>query len=586
MGWLQERLQRILIPTPDLEALRPVLIQAGQLEQALADAPSTPAGSASPRLSRFQKITDLLANAFVTLVAAKGSGDPGPGECVRRAAHALRKELKDTDSSLQCQLTLKVPEGFEFYVLFPEQYWQATLAWLADHNSICRTPLLVVGVRGIGTTLSAVVSATLQRAAWPVQRLTVRPSGHPYARNVTLQPTQLSDAQLALVVDEGPGLSGSSMAAVAQALAECGLHPGSISFLPSHSGEPGPAASEQTRRWWATVPRYTSTLEGLRWGGLDLPTVLRDEALRLTGSRELVEPVHNVGAGCWREDAYPDASRWPTAIPRFERAKYLCACSNGTRVLWKFAGLGAWVDVNQTAAEGALASLAQLAKEGRVPQPLGLRQGFVALPWMDGERLNPSDAANPAVLQRVAQYVVEVAESALTTWAQKCAQERLRLMTFQNLSEAFEPEVGERAGQVLCNLGRDQSEASYGDGHLAPWEWIRTASGQLLKTDSFGHNADHTAIGKQSVLWDVAGFIVEWGLTAPERARWITALHRAGLNPDRAALAGYELAYAAFRLGLATLSLELEPAQSPEHPRLAQAVAQYRHAALARVLPS
>src|SRR5207248_4140661 len=123
------------------------------------------------------------------------------------------------DEALDTPLTVKIPEGFAFYALYPEQYCLAALHWLADHKTASPRRAAVVGIRSIGTTLSAVVSAALGAAGWEVQRLTVRPTGHPYSRQAEITREELGEAVWGLVVDEGPGQSGSSMAATAAALA-------------------------------------------------------------------------------------------------------------------------------------------------------------------------------------------------------------------------------------------------------------------------------------------------------------------------------------------------------------------------------
>ena len=76
----------------------------------------------------------------------------------------------------------------------------------------------MLGVRSIGTSLSAVVAAVLGERGCDVATWTVRPHGHPFDRRLALGPglaarlSERSDAEL-LVVDEGPGMSGSTFAA-------------------------------------------------------------------------------------------------------------------------------------------------------------------------------------------------------------------------------------------------------------------------------------------------------------------------------------------------------------------------------------
>ncbi len=132
-----------------------VLIRAGELESALADA-------ASPAASALASLTDALA--FTLL-----SGD-------------LRSvtKLADSLSNLSLPQTIETspPEGFSYYALHPLDFADAAMG-LADPPR----PAAVIGIRSIGTTLSAVVAATLRRTGCAAERITVRPTGHPYSRH-------------------------------------------------------------------------------------------------------------------------------------------------------------------------------------------------------------------------------------------------------------------------------------------------------------------------------------------------------------------------------------------------------------------
>src|SRR5581483_261183 len=96
-------------------------------------------------------------------------------------------------------------------------------------------------------------------------------------------------AHCALVVDEGPGISGSSMAAVAEALVRSGVH--DIAFLPGHGGDPGWAASPEIRRRWRETPRYVTPLDSLTWNGRSLKQqfVMETEKLAPGGPFEAVD---------------------------------------------------------------------------------------------------------------------------------------------------------------------------------------------------------------------------------------------------------------------------------------------------------
>jgi hypothetical protein len=116
----------------------------------------------------------------------------------------------------------------------------------------------------------------------------------------------------------------------------------------------------------------------------------------------------------------------------------------------------------------------------------------------------------------------------------------------------------------LCELGFSPTEISppatevlalptYGDGRMAPYKWILTPDERFIKTDAHAHTRDHTIIGKQSILWDVAGVIVEWQLSSREREQFLGILANLGLATSERALEFYVKAYAAFRIGLLKL---------------------------------
>jgi hypothetical protein len=151
-------------------------------------------------------------------------------------------------------LRFKMPEGFAFYGLTPEQYRRAARRWVTE----IRPPgdVVVIGIRSIGTTLSRVVTDELAAAGIAAQRCTVRTEGHPFARGVRLPEWIGPTAAAYLVVDEGPGMSGSSFLAVSAELQKRGVGRERIHFFPSHDGSPGKAASAQALAEWNLFARW------------------------------------------------------------------------------------------------------------------------------------------------------------------------------------------------------------------------------------------------------------------------------------------------------------------------------------------
>lgn len=564
---------------PTLDALRALLILAGQAEQA--------AGDAQPERSvPLPEATDRAAEAFL----ARWNGAP-PAR-VRHALDVLGAVLERLPPSPPGRVTVKLPEGFALYALYPEQHALAARRWLAEHADASPQRALVVGIRSIGTTLSAVVAAVLRADGWDVRRQTVRPEGHPFQRQVELPRGDVSPDGWALIADEGPGLSGSSIAAVAEALVRAGVDPERISFLPGHEGQPGGQASESVRAWWRRTPRYVVPTDALRWDGRSLPEALTALTPALLGSQEDEKGwrIEDLGGGLWRPSVYAERQEWPAVCAMFECPKYRVMGPDGQAVLWKFVGLAEAKDGPQT--EVAQARLHARARAGWTVKPLGSAYGFVATSWITGQPLTVSDGANPAVLAHIGRYIAFSAASSpsqpFRNWA--AATRRLQEMLRQNVLEALGEGAAERADQTTSAwLERDRFDEKfpiYGDGHLAPHEWLRTPDGRLVKTDAAGHDTDHTCIGRQSIAWDVAGALVEWELEGERAELLLTAYEEESEWPiPPATLTFYRLAYAAFRLGQTTLCAGMLPEGDDERERLERAAARYRDE-LSRLLES
>ncbi len=431
-----------------LDDLRRLLIQTGRLEQAAMDAGVNGA---------YERITDLAATAFCECFRHPGTGLQKP------SLHELDRELAAIKTTRE-KLRVKEPEGFTFYALFPEQYCVSAQRWSDEHRGQ-RGTVLVIGIRSIGTTLSAVVASVLNAEGWETKRLSVRPSGNPSERTVCFQPP---DSDWALVVDEGPGLSGSSMAAVAEALGRR-----RIAFFPGHHNGPGPMAAKKVRLCWAQTPQYTTRLSRVRWGGRPLRELLGGGG-RLADIRE----------GKWREQLFDSEKTWPAAALMFERAKYLHA-SAGT--LYKFNGFMA----------------------------RGSRFGFVGSRWIQGRALNAADGQNPEIAALIEKSISR--GPSLGQTEARAGMERLTRMLVGNTREALGEDLGRRAQQLADASGSVVRLPRSVDGHMSPHEWIRDFAGTIHKVGNHAH--DHTVIGTQPFLWDVAGACVEWDMEELPSAR-------------------------------------------------------------------
>jgi len=542
---LRERLRRRVAALgsgdPPLNTLRTLLIEAGRLEQAVLDALPEEAGLCAD----VQSVTDFAAAAFYARWGAAAGTAPSAAADGPPPRQRLLAALDRLDALPDAELPVKLPEGFACYALFPEQYCAAAGRWLDAHPADDGR-VTVVGVRSIGTTLSALVAETLRAAGRNVQRLSVRPTGHPHDRSVEIDSVSVEGSAWALVVDEGPGLSGSSMAATAEALFRAGLSRDRIAFLPGHGGEPGPQAPDLSRRWWAIAPRLVVSSAELRWDGRSLTETLAARTEALLSGHGRVERVEVLGGGLWRRVAYADSEAWPAVCAPFERSKYRCVLESGAAVLWKFSGLSG------EAAERDFERLAARAGAGWTPRPLGASLGFVATEWVEGAPLTQADAG-PELLAHIGRYFRAVAGPPLSPTEEHAALARLVETLYWNTWEACGEEAAEetRAWSDAIRAHPRQEQPSAGDGRPSPHEWLRLPSGKLLKTDSTGYDVDHTVVGKQPLAWDVAGTLVEWNLPPAAAAPLLKeALHIP--LPD-AVLSFYKIAYAAFRLGQCSL---------------------------------
>ncbi len=374
------------------------------------------------------------------------------------------------------------------------------------------------------------------------------------------------------------------MAAAAQALFEAGLQPDRIAFLPAHAGEPGSAATEPVRQWWARARRYVFPREELRWGGQTLQQALAAATERLPGVQQPVRAIQDFGGGLWRRRLYPDPAAWPNAYLYFDLPKTRCVLTDGSAVLWKFVGLHTTGEAAGSAAEAAMARQDRLARAGWTVPSLGSAMGFVATPWVEGARLTPADA-DGAALEWMGRYLAEAAGPPLSPAEAEAAWSRLREMLYWNVWEALDEETAEETRRWADALSPpDGPEPGYGDGRTAPYEWVRSAEGRLLKMDCTGHDLDHTTIGRQPLLWDVAGALVEWGLDAASAAPLLHPIEAALPAPlDLRRLRLYQAAYAAFRTGQAKICAGMSGGDPEEEARLWNAFNQHK-STLARLL--
>lgn len=447
------------------------LIEAGQLQQGIADE-GIPDGSISE-----------FVHALAQCVLASWDGEFATVGVLPQVP-----QLSGTE-----QVELRLPEGFAFYAVYPEAYAEAA------RGLKLAGPPRVIGIRSIGTTLGAMVATALD--APPAT--TLRPVGDPFARQVELSSAVVEDGAHFVIVDEGPGLSGSSFGAVADALQERGVPLERIAFLPSHTGDLGVKASDAHRTRWRKAQRiaagFDKRLLERRFGPL--------------------QPFS--GGGAW------------------QRLKFIGE-RNGEPVLLKFAGLGA---IGERKFEMALA----LHAAALTPEPLELVHGFLVERWCaDGHALE----AEEKPVEEIGRYIAVRAHLFQAPEASGASVVELLAMARRNISLALGDDVARELGRFDPAALQPRVRRVLTDNKLDREEWLRLGQGRLLKTDAVDHHQAHDLIGCQGVEWDIAGAIEEFFLNARDIAKLLELVDDADPN----LLAFYQVAFAAFRLGQAHMS--------------------------------
>ena len=534
-----------------LDEVRSLLIDAGAVEAGLVDAECADDDHASPLSDALDRVMGAIADAFVRVWYGAPAGRAAVPEMLR----AIREVGAHGPADV---VSVSTPEGFAFYGLYPETYVHAAQALI---RALAPRFVVVIGIRSIGTTLSAVVEATLRARGVATERLTVRPRGHPFDRQLTLSPRLIGwlrelaahAENVFAVVDEGPGLSGSSFASVVESIRAAGVSEDRIAILPSWNPNADALSSDRARRIWPRHTRFVGDFDTL-W----LRSGRLEQVFDATELREL-------SAGAWRSLFFGDSDA-PAIQPQHERRKFLARRADGERMLIKFEGLDRGVRERHARAVRAAAA-------GFAPSVDGLAHGFLATRWLHGTPLHSGDVT-PELLRRLARYLAWISRCERTTAASDFAP--LVDMLHVNALEALGPRWSAQA-VIVSSQAADaapRAPAVRVDGRMLPHEWLQTPNG-YMKSDSASHFDDHFYPGETDVAWDVAATIIEFQLDAVATRRLLNEYVAAsGDTQVEQRLPFMRSAYAAFRLGYTRLGAETLGA-SRDGERLREASRQY-----------
>jgi hypothetical protein len=494
------------------DSLLDCLIQSGELESALSDLDAPGALAAA-------SLTDALATI---LYAGKPGGNPHLQQL------ALKIQIPDT-------ISISPPEGFTYYALHPLDY-----ARIAERISNESAAFAVIGIRSIGTTLSAVTTAALQAQGRAAARITVRPVGHPYARTTQFCADQqrwiaeqLSQSAQFLLVDEGPGRSGSTFLSVAEALVRVGVPQERITVIGSRVFRAENLCAQDAIERWRGL-RFLSTASSVSTRFFDFSYL---------------------GNGEWRKYFFTDEEAWPESWTQMERLKFLSA---DQRQFFKFEGMG---PLGRDVRARAFA----LADAGFSPAVSDAGDGFLAYANVEGRTFRSRDVSD-SVLERIAQYCSF--RACEFTCAAPCNSEFERMLEF-NVHQEFGRELKLNPGQLTS------TNPVLADGRMQPYEWIGSTNGELLKTDAIAHGDNHFFPGPCDIAWDLAGAIVEWNLSPEAKEFLLRRFHqRSGIDVSEKVKL-YMLAYSVFRLGFCKMAISTVSGSEEEY-RLDSAYHRYR----------
>jgi len=485
------------------------LLRAGELECALED------HGLGPEQKLVSEVSDELARA---LIAERSPVIPEP---VLQSLGAIE---------ISSRLSVSRPEGFCYYALHPLDYVDVLKA------AQVRPPAVAVfGIRTIGTTLSAVVCAWFEQQGVSAERINVRPTGHPFDRRLSLDESQQQwirtneqRGAMFLIVDEGPGLSGSSFLAVAEALAGGGVPTDRITLVPSFKPDLSSLLAENAAARWSKF-----------------------RVLPLHPTRYVPgDAIQPISAGAWRNKTFSNDSEWPGVWGWTERKKYF---SQDAQRVFRFDGHGHYGKAVRQRSE-------ILAGDGWGPEISNAGEGFSVFPWTRG---TATQRVNHQVLADLAEYCAFRAEHFS---CEEYSQAALEEMAHSNL---------ERALGVSYSITLPLERPAIADARMMPHEWIWRPNRRLLKVDASSHGDDHFYPGPTDIAWDIAGAITEWELGREASELLVCDYQRLSHDVVAKRLPAYTAAYCAFRLAF-TLSAAKSVKDDQERWRFEREAERYR----------
>jgi hypothetical protein len=541
---------------PDHDDAIELIMEAGVLESGVADALFFDQDGIHP-------LVDSLRQASVEAGHVLWHSWHGNHGQAHRWGARLAQTLREAPAHLlPGTVEVSVPEGYAYYAVYPEMYLEAAKRF---HARTGRCDCVCMGIRSIGASLSAVVAATLEELGSTVQSLTLRPRGHPFSRRPRLSGElmallQARPAAFFLLIDEGPGISGSSLGGIAAMLQSWGIENDRVVLFPSWQTDGSHLSSLEGRQQWRQHPRITASFEEVWIESARLATTFPGE-------------LRDISAGAWRPEVYSHARDYPAVQPQHERRKYLLTGSGKTADphLLSFAGLG-----RRTSRK--VERLARVAEAGFTVGPEKLAHGFLLRRFVGGSPVS-AELVDLELIERAAAYLAYLSREHAAE--PTVDDESLREMITLNVEEGLQLSLDHTLRDALPASAWTERPVAL-DGRMLRHEWIRAPHG-ILKMDAMDHHDDHFFPGCQDIAWDVAAAAFELGLDAQSRGHLVDRYRRlSGDLSISSRLDHYAMAYLAFRLGYATLAGSVL-GKTPDGHRFAGEVQRYAGLLLAEL---
>lgn len=507
-----------------------LLIECGELETGITDVLSDRMDCSCAEINFCREISVLSGK----IVCQMWDTEKIEIEKLDRIEELLNKLKSRT---LSGSIPICIPEGFVYYGLYPETYIQAADTF---HSDVTPESVVVVGIRTIGTQLSALVAARLEKYNCKVDSFTVRTKGHPFSRYIEISEQQkqkllVNDTTWVVVVDEGPGLSGSTICGTLLKINECGVPPERTVVFPSWIPDGKHFISANARSMWDHYKKYLGSFDDI-W--------IRNGRLEKLFDKKIYQEI---SSGMWRSYFLKNEDVFPAVHPNHERRKYILREKRqNTFSIVKFAGLGRYGDTYVKRGR-------MLAQAGFTPSLNSFANGFVDMDFIDGEFVAPGEPEN-CLLEMVARYCtflkVNCAAEPVTTYSS--VMEMIRVNVEEGLGSSWLGSVDLLDKKYTGPVYEDDVVSI--DGRMFPHKFIKTSRG-YVKIDHLEHHADEFFHGPQNIAWDLAGFSVEFELSQKKRDTMVELyIHYSNDRSIFERLPFFTIAYLSFRLGYVTLA--------------------------------